>query len=134
MVTVDVPVKVKDVSVSEIKNVDSKYKDSVPKLIKPLFETGLAKIKVEIPNGKKLGALAVEVGISINRTDKGLYLSLEIAPSEGNFMLGRVHTGTTVPLDKGVDPDDGDVKAAGLDAAKKGIAATIAGFKIQAKK
>src|SRR6476661_8397738 len=107
MVTVEVPVKVKDVTVTEIKDVDSKYKDSVQKQIKAQLEKGLAKIKVEIPNGKKLGALAVEVGVSIKRTDQGLYVNFDMAPSEGNFMMGRVQAHGTLPLPKGADPDDG---------------------------
>jgi len=49
MVTVEVPVKVKGVKVTDA--FDSKYKDSVTKQIKPQIEKALAKIKVQIPKG-----------------------------------------------------------------------------------
>ena len=121
MVTVEVPVKVKNVTVSSIKDVDAKYKASVPKQIKPQIEKGLAKIKLQIPKGKKLGALAVDVAVAISRTDKGLYVKVSMVPSEDNKMLGGASGEATVPLDKGAAPDDGDVKAAAEAAADTAI-------------
>ena len=132
IVTVEVPVKVKNVTVSSIKDVDAKYKASVPKLIKPRIEKGLAKIKLQIPKDKKLGALAVDVAVAITRTDKGLNVKVSMVPSEDNKMLGGASGEATVPLDKGADPDDGDVKAAAeaaadtaIDSVKKVFAAKL---------
>ena len=44
MVTVEVPVKVKGIKVTDA--FDPKYKDSIAKRIKPQLEKALAKIKV----------------------------------------------------------------------------------------
>ena|ERR1043165_2672580 len=133
MVTVEVPVKVKGVSVKEVKDVDSKYKDSTSKLIKPLLEKGLAKIKVQIPKGKKLGAYAVDVNVSIKRTDKGVNVKVNVVPSEDNKMLGGASGEATVQLDKGAEPDDGDIKAAAEAATKDAIETVITVFKTKAK-
>jgi hypothetical protein len=131
-VTVEVPVKVKNVTVSSIKNVDAKYKASAPKQIKPQIEKGLAKIKLQIPKDKELGALAVDVAVAITRTDKGVNVKVSMVPSEDNKMLGGASGEATVPLDKGADPDDGDVKAAAeaaadtaIDSVKKVFAAKL---------
>lgn len=132
IVTVEVPVKVKNVTVSSIKNVDAKYKASVPKQIRPQIEKGLAKIKLQIPKDKELGALAVDVAVAIARTDKGLNVKVSMIPSEDNKMLGGASGEATVPLDKGAAPDDGDVKAAAeaaadtaIDSVKKVFAAKL---------
>ena len=68
MVTVEVPVKVKGVKVTDA--FDAKYKDSVQKQVKAQIEKALAKIKVQIPKGKKLGAYAVDVSDSFIPTLK----------------------------------------------------------------
>jgi hypothetical protein len=133
MVTIEVPVKVKNVSIKEVKDVDSKYKTSVPKQVKPQIEKGLAKIKVQIPKGKNLGAYAVDVTVSIKRTDKGVYVKVDMVPSEDNKMLGGASGEATVQLDKGTDPDDGDVNAAAQAAAKEAIDTVITVFKTKAK-
>ena len=133
IVTVEVPVKVKNVTVSSIKDVDAKYKASVPKLIKPQIEKGLAKIKLQIPKDKKLGALAVDVAVAIKRTDKGVNVKVSMIPSEDNKMLGGASGEATVPLDKGADPDDGDVNAAAKAAADTAIDSVITVFKTKLK-
>jgi hypothetical protein len=133
MVTVEVPVKVKNVTVKDIKDVDAKYKTSVPKQIKPQIEKGLAKIKVQIPKGKKLGAYAVDVSVSIKRTDKGVNVKVNMVPSEDNKMLGGASGEATVQLEKGADPDDGDVSAAAEAAAKEAVETVITVFKTKAK-
>lgn len=119
MVTVEVPVKVKGVKVTDA--FDSKYKDSVAKQIKPQLEKALAKIKVQIPKGTKLGAYAVDVSVSVKRTDKGVMVEVRTAPTEDNKMLGGTKDAATVPLAKDAEVEDDDVKAA-AEAAAKGAA------------
>jgi len=134
MVTVEVPVKVKNVTVNSIKDVDAKYKTSVPKQIKPQLEKGLAKIKVQIPKGKTLGSYAVDVSVAIKRTDKGVYVKVDTVPTENNKILATTASGdATVQLDKGADPDDGDVSGAAQAAAKGAIESAITVFKTKAK-
>jgi len=133
MVTVEVPVKVKNVTVNSIKDVDAKYKTSVPKLIKPQIEKGLAKIKLQIPKDKKLGALAVDVAVAIKRTDKGVNVKVSMVPSEDNKMLGGANGEATAELDKGADPDDGDVNAAAQGAADAAIDGVKTVFKTKLK-
>jgi hypothetical protein len=133
MVTVEVPVKVKNVTVNSIKDVDAKYKTSVPKQINPQIEKGLGKIKVQIPKDKKLGALAVDVSVAIKRTDKGVNVKVSMVPSEDNKILGGASGEATVQLDKGATPDDGDVSAAAEAATKEAIDTVITVFKTKAK-
>src|ERR1051325_6207568 len=117
LVTVEVPVKVKGVKVSDA--FDSKYKDSIGKRIKPQIEKALAKIKVQIPKGKKLGAYAVDVSVSVKKTDKGVMVEVRTAPTEDNKMLGGTKDSATVPMDKGAEIEDDDVSTA-ANAATKG--------------
>lgn len=77
LVTIEVPVKVKGVKVTDA--FDSKYKDAVEKRIKPQLEKALAKIKVQVPKGKKPGAFAVDVSVSVKRTDKGVMVEVRTA-------------------------------------------------------
>jgi hypothetical protein len=119
LVTVEVPVKVKGVKVTDA--FDSKYKDSVAKRIKPQIEKALAKIKVQIPKGKKLGAFAVDVSVSVKKTDKGVMVEVRTVPSEDNNMLGGTKDGATAPVAKGAEIDAEDVNAA-ADAATESAA------------
>jgi len=119
MVTVEVPVKVKGVKVTDA--FDPKYKDSIQKRIKAQIEKALAKIKVQIPKGKKLGAYAVDVSVSVKKTDKGAMVEVRTAPTEDNKMLGGTKDGATVPVPKGTEIEDDDVNMA-ADAATKAAA------------
>ncbi len=122
MVTVEVPVKVKGVKVTDA--FDSKYKDSVTKQIKPQIEKALAKIKVQIPKGKKLGAFAVDVSASVKKTDKGVMVEVRMVPSEDNNMLGGTKDSATVPVPKDAKIEDDDVSTA-ADAAAKGAVKSV---------
>jgi hypothetical protein len=117
LVTIEVPVKVKGVKVTDA--FDSKYKDSVEKRIKPQLEKALGKIKVQVPKGKKPGAFAVDVSVSVKRTDKGVMVEVRTAPTEDNKMLGGTKDAATVPLPKDADVEADDVNTA-ADAATKG--------------
>ena len=131
-VTVEVPVKVKGVSVKD--SFDPKYKTSVPKDIKPQIEKALAKIKLQIPKGKQLGALAVDVNVSVKRTDKGLTLEVRLVPSEDNKMLGGASGEGSIALEKDEKVEDGDVTAAAKAAADEGVKSVIKVFSEKAKK
>lgn len=131
MVTVEVPVKVKGVKVTDA--FDSKYKDSVQKQVKAQIEKALAKIKVQIPKGKKLGAYAVDVSVSVKRTDKGVMVEVRTAPTEDNKMLGGTKDGATVPLDKGAEVEDDDVSTAANAATKAAAKSATEVFAEKAK-
>jgi hypothetical protein len=131
MVTVEVPVKVKGVKVTDA--FDTKYKDSVAKQIKPQIEKALAKIKVQIPKGKKLGAFAVDVSASVKKTDKGVMVEVRMVPSEDNNMLGGTTDKATVPIDKGAEIEDDDVSTAADAAAKGAVKSVITVFTKVAK-
>jgi len=119
LVTVEVPVKVKGVKVTDA--FDSKYKDSIGKRIKPQIEKALAKIKVQIPKGKELGAFAVDVSVSVKKTDKGVMVEVRTAPTEDNKLLGGTTDKATVPVPKDAEIEADDVNAA-ADAATKAAA------------
>jgi hypothetical protein len=131
MVTVEVPVKVKGVKVTDA--FDSKYKDSVTKQIKPKIEKALAKIKVQIPKGKKLGAYAVDVSASVKKTDKGVMVEVRVVPSEDNNMLGGTKDSATMPVPKGAPIKDDDVSDAAEAAADGAIKSATAVFTKVAK-
>jgi hypothetical protein len=131
MVTVEVPVKVKGVKVTDA--FDTKYKDSVTKQIKPQLEKALAKIKVQIPKGKKLGAFAVDVSASVKKTDKGVMVEVRMVPSEDNNMLGGTTDKATVPIDKGAEIEDDDVSAAAKAAAAGAVESVTTVFSKVAK-
>jgi len=122
LVTVEVPVKVKGVKVTDA--FDTKYKDSVTKQIKPKIEKALAKIKVQIPRGKKLGAFAVDVSASVKKTDKGAMVEVRMVPSENNNMLGGTRDSRTMPVPKGAEIKDDDVSDA-ADAAAEGAVESV---------
>ena len=131
LVTIEVPVKVKGVKVTDA--FDSKYKDSVAKQIKPQLEKALAKIKVQIPKGKKLGDFAVDVSISVKKTDKGVMVEVRTAPTEDNKMLGGTKDSATVPVPKGTEIEDDDVSTAAEAAAKGAAKSSIEVFSETAK-
>ena len=131
MVTVEVPVKVKGVKVTDA--FDTKYKDSVTKQIKPQLEKALAKIKVQIPKGKKLGAFAVDVSASVKKTDKGVMVEVRMVPSEDNNMLGGTTDKATVPIDKGAEIENDDVSAAAKAAAAGAVESVTTVFSKVAK-
>jgi hypothetical protein len=122
LVTVTVPVKVKAVKVTD--SFDPKYKDSVTKRIKARIEKALAKIEVQTPKGKKLGAFAVDVSASVKRTDKGVLVEVRMVPTENNNMLGGTKDGRMMPMPKGAEVKDADVSEpadAAADAAVESV-------------
>lgn len=131
LVTVEVPVKVKGVKVTDA--FDSKYKDSVLKQIKPQLEKALAKIKVQVPKGKKPGAFAVDVSVSVKKTDKGVMVEVRTAPTEDNNLLGGTKDSATVPVPKGTEIEDDDVSTAADAATKGAVKSATAVFAEKAK-
>jgi hypothetical protein len=132
LVTVEVPVKVRGVKVTDTFD-PKQYKDSVEKRIKPQIEKGLAKIKVQIPKGKKLGAFAVDVNISVKKTDKGVMVIVRTVPSENNNMLGGTEDKATVPVPKDAEIEADDVNLAADTATKGAIKSATSAFAETAK-
>src|SRR5262245_58665964 len=122
LVTVQVPVKVKGVKVTD--SFDPKYKDKVTKQIKARIEKALAKIEVKTPKGKKLGAFAVDVSASVKRTDKGVLVEVWRLPRENDNNLGGTKDGRMMTMPKDAEVKDDDVSEpadAAADAAVESV-------------